>query len=199
MRMRAGAGVTVADRAAIRAWFMQEVLPLEDSLTGYIRRHWRSAAEAEDIRHEVYAKLIAAARDGFPANTRAFVFTTAKHHLINLARRAQVVSFDYVADLESLGVLSDEVGPDRHLAARDELRLLKEGLERLPPRVREVILLRRLDGLSRQETADRLGVSLSSVEHDLVYGTRALVDFMMGGSGKVVRSAAPKAAVGGEP
>ena len=178
------------DRAAIRGWFMREVLPLERSLTGYIRRNWRSQADAEDIRHEIYAKLIASARDGIPANTRAFVFTMAKHHLINLARRAQIVSFDYVADLESLNVLTEEAVPDRQLAAREELRRVRAGLERLPPRVREVILLRRLEGLSRQQTAERLGISVSSVEHDLVYGTRALVDFMLGGEGAIVRGPA---------
>jgi RNA polymerase sigma factor (sigma-70 family) len=180
----------VNDTAELRRWFMQEVLPLERSLTGYIRRNWRSQADAEDIRHEIYAKLIASARDGIPANTRAVVFTTAKHHLINLAKRAQIVSFDYVADLESLHVLTDEAVPDRHVAAREELRRLRAGLERLPPRVREVILLRRLEGLSRQQTAQRLGISVSSVEHDLVYGIRALVDFMMGGEGVVVRGPA---------
>lgn len=189
----------MVDRAALRAWFMKEVLPLEAGLTGYIRRNWRGESEVEDIRHEVYARVLAAAREGLPQQPRAFVFTTAKNHMINLARRARIVSFDYVADLESLGVLVDEVAPDRHLAARDELRRLKAGLDELPARCREVILLRRVEGLSRAETAARLGVSLSSVEHDLVYGLRALVDFMMGGSGKLDRTApASKAGKAGE-
>lgn len=174
------------DRGAIRGWFMREVLPLERSLTGYIRRNWRSQADAEDIRHEIYAKLIASARDRIPTNTRAFVFTTAKHHLINLARRAQIVSFDYVADLESLNVLAEEAVPERHLTAREELKRLRTGLERLSPRVREVILLRRLEGLSRQQTAERLGISVSSVEHDLCNGMRELVDFMMGGQAEII-------------
>lgn len=176
------------DRAAIRAWFIQEVLPLEGGLMRYIRRNWRNASEADDIRHEVYAKLIGAASAGLPRNVRGFIFATAKNHMINLARRDQIVSFDYVADLENVAVAVDEIAPDRQLAARDELKRLREGLSRLPARVQQVILLRRLEGLSRQETAERVGASLSSVEHDLVYGTRALIDFMMGGQGDLVRA-----------
>lgn len=176
------------DRATLSAWFMKEVFPLEGSLTGYIRRNWRGDAEVEDIRHEVYARVLTAAREGLPQHARAFVFTTAKNHMINLARRARIVSFEYVADLDSLGVLVDDVTPHSQLAAREEISLLKTGLDGLPARCREVILLRRVEGLSRAETATRLGVSLSTVEHDLVYGLRALVDFMMGGQGRLVRT-----------
>ncbi|WP_062098386.1 RNA polymerase sigma factor [Caulobacter sp. CCH5-E12] len=180
------------DRVTIRTWFIQEVLPLEGALMRYIHRNWRNPSEADDIRHEVYAKLISAAAEGLPRNTRGLVFTIAKNHMINLARRARIVSFDYVADLEAIDAASEEIAPDRHLSAREELARLREGLGRLPDRVQQVILLRSLEGLTRQETADRVGVSISSVEHDLVYGTRALIDFMMGGQGDFIRAAPSK-------
>jgi RNA polymerase sigma-70 factor (ECF subfamily) len=84
----------------------------------------------------------------------------------------------------------DVMTPDRHLTARDELRRVQAGLDRLPPRCREVVRLRKIEGLSTRETAERLGVGIDTVEQQTVHGMRALVDFMMGGSGKIQRGAA---------
>ena len=62
---------------------------------------------------------------------------------------------------------------------------LQAGLDRLPKRCREVIVLRRVEGLSQKEVAEQLGISVSTVEQQLTKGMRALVDFMLGGAGKV--------------
>ncbi|MBP7703721.1 MAG: RNA polymerase sigma factor [Caulobacter sp.] len=175
------------DDAALQAWFFREVFPLEPALTRFIRRNWRNEAEVADLRQDVYARVYTAARQQLPLQPKAFLFTTARNHLINCATRARIVSFEHVADLEALPIAADVVTPDRTLAARDELRRVQAGLDRLPPRCREVVVLRRIEGLSTRETAGRLGVSTDTVEQQMVHGMRALVDFMMGGSGKIRR------------
>ena len=61
-----------------------------------------------------------------------------------------------------------------------------------------MVVLRRIEGLSQREVAARLGVGEDTVEKQMVYGMRALIDFMLGGSGKVRRGTAarePKAGV----
>jgi len=60
-------------------------------------------------------------------------------------------------------------------------------MDALPPRCREVVRLRKVEGLTTRETADRLGVGIDTIEQQLTLGMRALVDFMLGGSGKVRR------------
>ncbi len=49
-------------------------------------------------------------------------------------------------------------------ARRDRVRLLASTLARLPARHREVLVLRRIRGLSRRETAQRLGLPEESIE-----------------------------------
>jgi RNA polymerase sigma-70 factor (ECF subfamily) len=171
--------------APLKDWFCREVLPLEPALTRYIRRNWRNESDVAELRQEIYARAYEAAQAQPPTNTKAYLFTIARNHLINSARRAQIVSFDLVADLESSAVMVDEATPDRLFTARDELRRVQAGLDRLPPRCREVIVLRRVEGLSQKEVAEQLGISVSTVEQQLTKGMRALVDFMLGGSGKV--------------
>jgi RNA polymerase sigma-70 factor (ECF subfamily) len=47
-----------------------------------------------------------------------------------------------------------------------------------------------VEGLSIRETAERLGIGIDTVEQQTVHGMRALVDFMLGGTGKIRRGAA---------
>jgi RNA polymerase sigma factor (sigma-70 family) len=177
----------MVDDAALNAWFCREVLPLERALTHFIRRNWRDGGEVVDLRQEIYERALSGAREELPGRTRAYLYTVARNHLINRARRAQIVSFDLVADLGSLDLDADLGATERHLGARDELRRAQAGLEQLPARCREVVRLRKIEGLTTREAAERLGVGIDTVEKQMVLGMRALTDFMLGGSGKVQR------------
>jgi RNA polymerase sigma-70 factor (ECF subfamily) len=177
----------MVDEETLNAWFCREVLPLERALTGFIRRNWRVAADVTDLRQDVYERVLTGARAGLPAHTAQYVFTVARNHLINRAKRGQVVSFELVADIASLDLEFDRFQTERQLSAREELRRAQEGLDRLPPRCREVVWLRKVQGLTTRETAEQLGISVDTVEKQITQGMRALVDFMLGGSGKVRR------------
>ncbi|CAN5422360.1 RNA polymerase sigma factor [soil metagenome] len=177
----------MVDDKALEDWFCREVLPLERSLTHFIRRNWRVADDVVDLRHDVYELAITGGRAALPLNTRNYVFTIARNHLINRAKRERIVSFDLVADLETIDRDVDMFEAERHLSARETLRRFHEGLEKLSPRVREIVKLRKIDGLNVQETADRLGIGKDAVNHQVMMGMKALADFMLGGTGKIVR------------
>lgn len=189
----------MAERDALKAWFLREILPLEPALTRFIRRNWSSESDVADLRQEIYVRVYEAACRQLPLNPKPFVFATARHHLIDRARRASIVSFDLVADLEGIGAqhgaefFENAVTPPRVASARQELRMVQAGLERLPERCRRVIELRKIHGLSQKETAERMGVSVKAVEEHTTRGMRRLVDFMLG-AGAPVRPSALDAA-----
>jgi RNA polymerase sigma-70 factor (ECF subfamily) len=157
-------------------WFADEVLPLEPALMRLLRRHWRYPEDLPDLRQEVYVRVYeAASRDGLPDATAAFIFTCARNLLVDRARRAQIVSFDTVADLEELpDVPQADFTPERLADARQELRLLQVALDDLSPRCREVVMLRKIEGLTHKEIAKRLGIAEGTVEKQITLGVRAL-------------------------
>ena len=177
----------MVDEETLNAWFCREVLPLESALTSFIRRNWRVAADVTDLRQDIYERMLTGARAGLPAHTRQYLFTVARNHLINRAKHAQIVSFELVADMASLDIEFDRFGTERQLSAREELRRAQQGLDQLPSRCREVVWLRKVQGLSTRETAEQLGISVDTVEKQITQGMRALVDFMLGGTGKIRR------------
>lgn len=172
----------------LNAWFCREVLPLERALTAFIRRNWRVMEDVVELRQDIYEQALVGARRGLPVHTRQYMYALMRNRLINHAKRARIVSFETIADLDEMAAADvDMFGADRHLSARDELRHAGEGLEKLPPRCREVIRLRKIYGYSTQEAAEALGVTGETIRQQLKIGMKALVDHMLGGSGRIVR------------
>lgn len=166
--------------AELDQWFSAEVLPHEAALTRYLRRVWRNQAEVPDLRQEVYVRIYESAGRALPTSPKAFLFTTARNLVADRVRRERIVSIDYSQDLESLNVLVDEISAEQHLSARQELRRLSEALDGLPDRCRDVIWLRRVEGLSQREAALRLGLNEGTVESHLSRGVRALARAVFG-------------------
>ncbi|UQV46731.1 sigma-70 family RNA polymerase sigma factor [Janthinobacterium lividum] len=130
--------------------------------------------EIADLRQEVYARVFDGCAQRRPESAQAFMLSTARNLLIDRARRLQIVSIETFANMDTLAPTIDELSPERHLAARSELRLLQLALNLLPARCREVIELRKIDGLSQREVASRMGITEDTVERQVSKGVRAL-------------------------
>jgi RNA polymerase sigma factor (sigma-70 family) len=172
-------GNAAADDAA-SAWFTREILPLEALLMHYLRRNWQNASEVVDLRQEIYTRVFDAARENIPDNAKRFLFATARNLLINLVKREHIVQIEVVADLDALDIPSDTAGPDLAAVARDELRRLQTALDRLPPQMRQAVILTYIEDLRMREIAVRMGVNKSTVSRYLASGLRALADILHG-------------------
>ncbi|MGE5501998.1 MAG: RNA polymerase sigma factor [Ignavibacteriales bacterium] len=159
-----------------RAWFRREILPLEPELRAYIRRLTRDPGAAEDLLHDTFARIIAA--DGWREvdSPAGFAIRTARNVVFDQLRRQKVVAIDFVADVGAFGLADDAADPETTLVARDELKRLRAIVEALPTQQRRVFTLRKVYGLPPAEIAERLGLSVSTVEKHLVKAVRACAD-----------------------
>jgi RNA polymerase sigma factor (sigma-70 family) len=165
---------------AVDEWFAAEILPLETILLEYLHHNWRNASDITDLRQEIYIRVYEAAREKYPERPKQFLFAAARNLLIDRVRQRNVVPIEAAADLEALDVAVDAPGPERVVIARDELRQLQAALDRLPPRCREVVLLRRVEAMSRTEIAQRMGVTEGTVSQHLEHGMQALANILYG-------------------
>src|SRR5262249_25677678 len=111
-----------------------------------------------------------------PEPTKPYVFSVARNLLINRLKREQIISIEAVADIEDVEVATEEPGPDRTVVARQELKRLRLALDRLPGRWRDAVVMRKIEGLSRQEIAVRMGLAESTVAQHLANGIDALIE-----------------------
>jgi RNA polymerase sigma factor (sigma-70 family) len=174
----------VMTASGLEDWFVREVLPLEAALMQFLQHNWHNKSEVADLRQDVYERVCEAAQLQIPEQTKAFVFRTARNLLIDRVRREQVVPIDAAADIDALNIAIEAPGPERNAIARDELRRLQAALDRLPPRCREAIVLGRIEGLSGQEIATRMGISEGVVSRHLARGIHALAHMLYGEAGK---------------
>jgi RNA polymerase sigma factor (sigma-70 family) len=165
---------------AVSAWFVREILPLEAILMHYLQSNWRNANDVQDLRQEIYARVLQAARECVPDNPKRFLMTSARNLLIDLVRREQVVPMETFADLDALGRASDAPEPDHLIIRREQLRRLEAALGRLPPRTREAIELAYFEGLSRKEIAKRMGVTQRAASQFIAKGALILGDVLYG-------------------
>jgi RNA polymerase sigma-70 factor (ECF subfamily) len=167
----------MADRP-IDEWFMREVLPLEPMLTRFLQRNWRNEAEISDLRQEAYARVYEAAQRERPQLVKPFLFQITRNLMIDRLRRQSVVNLESVADFDWLNVSDDKPSSEAYVAARQELRLLQAALDKLPPRCRQVVLMRKVEGLSQKEVAKHMGITIETVENQVAKGMRLLAQAM---------------------
>jgi RNA polymerase sigma factor (sigma-70 family) len=168
-------------KSELDLWFIREVLPLEAALMRFLRRNWREESDIADLRQEIYVRIYDAARHGLPRQAKPFVFSTARNLLIDRVRRARIISIEAVADLDVSNVPEGEASAERQTIARDELRQLQAALEQLPARCREVVVMRKIDGIPQREVAARLGITEDTVEKQVAKGVRILANILLGG------------------
>jgi RNA polymerase sigma-70 factor (ECF subfamily) len=109
--------------------------------------------------------------------------------MIDRVRQMNVVSFEAVADFDKLNVIDDMPSPERSASAREELRKLQKALDALPPRCRQIVVWRKIEGMSQREVARRLGVTEEVVESQVVRAIRLLADSIHGQREQVVATA----------
>lgn len=164
----------------LKAWFVREVLPLESALMQFFRRSWRNESDIDDLCQDVYARVCEAAQDKIPNPTKPFVFAIARNLMIDRVRHQNVISIEAVADPDMFATAADRPNAERGIIAREELYNLQTALDELPPRCREAVVMKKVEGLSRQEIAARMGIAEKTVKRHLANGMLALASALYG-------------------
>jgi RNA polymerase sigma-70 factor (ECF subfamily) len=126
----------------------------------------RDRHEVEDVAQEVFLKVYTRIQ-AFDERSKFYTWlyrvaaNAAKDHVKKRSRRPAVA-------LEEDDVIpSTGDNPVGHAAAAETRRLVREAIAALPLRYREVLTLRELDGLSYNEIAGVLKISIGTVESRL--------------------------------
>lgn len=161
------ATVGQVDEVNYSRWFAEEVQPHEPALRAYLRARFPRLMDVDDLVQETYARLLRAHVAGRVAEMRPYLFVTARNAAFDAVRRKQLVTIDCLGDLESLRVVEDGPNAAESVSLEQEIEILHEAIANLPPRCREVLQLRRFDGLSLRQISERLGISTHTVDAHL--------------------------------
>lgn len=159
------AATATGDRAAFARLVERYQRPIHHLARALVR----DRQHAEDVLQETFlAAFRSAASYRGDAPVSAWLYAIARHTAYRLERRAREVASDD-RSLERLGHEAGWGSPDVELAAsRAQLRdRLEAALAALPAEDRELLTLRDGLGLSGEETAAALGVSVAAMKSRL--------------------------------
>ena len=126
---------------------------------GYIRARIRNAAEAEDLRSEVFEKILRKL-DGFDpekASLNTWIFTVTRNTVIDHFRRSRPSE-----ELDEN--LSDDTELDEDLLNAESLSELASALRSLPRELMDIVVLRYYDGKPLTEIAEIMNLSYGAVK-----------------------------------
>jgi RNA polymerase sigma-19 factor, ECF subfamily len=138
----------------------------------FLSSRLNSETEAQDLAQEAYLRLTRVARPELIRSPEAYLFRIASN-LANerLLKRAQDPAFVPLDGLEKSGEDGDGAAFEGTLSHRAEIVRLEAILDEMPPLYRAVLLLRKRDGYSHAEIAEKLNIAPSTVH---TYLKRAL-------------------------
>ncbi|MGH7956741.1 MAG: RNA polymerase sigma factor [Opitutaceae bacterium] len=158
-------------------WFHDEVHPHDAQLKSYLRGSFPSVREVDDLVQESYLRVWKARAAQPIGSARSFLFQVARRLAIDVLRRRKTSRIDAVCDLAALPVIEDRPSAADAACRSEELWLLAQAIHALPARCREVMILRKIEGLSQKQIAVRLGITEGTVQIHVGRGLRHLEDF----------------------
>lgn len=159
-------------------WFATDVLIHEAALTRFLQRQLRDMAPGDvaDFRQDVYVMVYEHAKLSQPDCAKSYMFSCARNYVCDFRRRRRIVAIDYTDDMDLMNGLTDAISPERRLSGAQEMRILADAFNDLPDVNRDVIWLRRVEGLSQTQVAEMLHLKEGTIESHLCRGLKVLAD-----------------------
>lgn len=140
------------------------------ALEKYLARKLDSPEDAAEVAQEAFMRLHRLEAPQELDNARAFLFQVATNLAVDQLRRRKL-HFRFVRTQKSQApegepadVNAFAASPDQIIGARQKLSAMYNAVDEMPLKVRQAFLLHRRSGMSYNDIAEEMQVSVSSVE-----------------------------------
>lgn len=137
-------------------------------LNMYALRYTENLDDAEDIVQQAFSDVWEKLAQGMHIqNLKAYMYQAVRNRSLNLIANRQAPCENETPDIE------DQTEEERILQSERDARLWT-AIDRLPTERRKILLLSKRDGLTYQEIANELNLSVKTVEHQISKALKAL-------------------------
>jgi RNA polymerase sigma factor (sigma-70 family) len=155
-------------------WFAEEVHAHDAALKAYLRTAYPRMRDIDDVVQESYLRIWKARFAQRIHFTKSYLFQIARNLSLDLVRRDRASPIEEVAESVAQSVCDPAPPVVDQACARDDLRMLAGAIDALPGRCREIMILRQIEGVSQKDIAARLGISVLTVQVQVVRGLRRI-------------------------
>lgn len=165
---------------------MQEVHRHDAHLKNYVRHAFPGVRDVDDVVQESYLRVwrrhltrpITQVTGSVKASVKGFLFQVARRLALDTLRHERASPITAVSDWTVLPDLAASSDVSEVACTNQEFELLSLAIDQLPVRCREIVILRKLQGLSAREIALRLGISDDAVQTQARRGLQKVRAFL---------------------
>ena len=166
-----------------RERFEHALLPHLDAAYNLARWLTHDDHDAEDLVQAAYLRALKFFGGFHGANARAWLLAIVRNACYTWLEQKRVRGPATAFDEEIHGVESDAMDPEKRLLREEDQQSVRRAVEELPVELREVVVLRELEGLSYKEIAAIAGIPLGTVMSRLARARERLQQ-RLGGCGE---------------
>lgn len=159
-------------------WFAEHLQVHEPMLRAWLQSRFPQLVDLDDIVQEAYARVLAARGKQEIRAPKAFFFATARNLAIEHFRRARLASIQPLAEFDELALLEDGDDVVEVVVRNQEIELMTAAIQSLPKRCRQVMTLRNVYGLPQKDIAEQLGISVRTVEAQVLIGLKRCTAYL---------------------
>ena len=149
-----------------------------DAVYANIRKLVKSTNDAEDILQDVFITLWENQHKLSKHSIRGWLFVVSHNKALDYLKRYVKFSIDELDVYQDIADLSPD-GKEIEETYLEQMRMIVEAMDTLPYRKKQVFQLCRLDGLTKEEVALRMGISSQSVTDYLKQSHRAIRTYIL--------------------
>lgn len=161
-----------AERSAVSEAFVENA----KFLRRYVRQFVRSYQEAEDVAQEAFIRAFVAEKKTHIEQPKAFLFQVARNVALTELKKKSRQIYQCIDELSESELGTVDTSAEDQMEAIELLDTYREAVDALSPKCREVFLLRKVYGFKHREIAEKMGISISSVEKYVRQGILACQD-----------------------
>ncbi len=158
-------------------WFAAELQPHGPALRAFLLGQFPRLPDVDDIVQESFVRVLNARETARVDSPKAFLYVVARNLALDATRRQSVVSFEPMTENAESFVSTSDPDVTAAVIQNEEFELLRQAIQSLPERCRQVFTLRMAYGLSQRDIAARLGISENTVERQMGKGYRRCTEY----------------------
>lgn len=139
-------------------------------LKAYIARFLPVKEDVDEIAQEAFLRVLQAESKWVIKHPKAYLYRAARNLALNKLNSTSYQVTEYLEELLGAEAAMESITLERQAMSKQQFESFCRAVAQLPEQCRRVLVYRKVYGYSQREVAEKLGISISTVEKHLVKG-----------------------------
>lgn len=142
----------------------------ESALKRFLERFFYNTHDIEDILQDAFLQTWSIEKKQKIQSPKSYLFRVARNMALKELKKKSRQINAYIEEVNPDELVCNETFTENEVDLNERLLLFEKALATLPPRCRNVFVLRKVFGFSQKEIARRMNISVSTVEKHIING-----------------------------